>query len=106
MRVKSIGLILLAVSVLALTWVLVSTELPTRTLAWGITVSAAKAEKVVVFSCFLSDGGLLRVEASSSSVNAPVVSPGTECAQALADVLAAGFKLESVEAVDHAQSLV
>jgi hypothetical protein len=34
---------------------------------------------------------------SSSSAGAPIVMSGAECAQALADVLSAGFKLQEVK---------
>ncbi len=64
--------------------------------------SADGAKEVVIINCTLSPPGPVlkdgyEVALSSNSAGAPVVSSGTECAQAVADVLSAGFKLKTVK---------
>ena len=57
---------------------------------------------VVVMACHANDEGTpahipFEVRASSSSTNAPNVESGSNCAQALADLLSAGFTIEDVQ---------
>jgi hypothetical protein len=54
---------------------------------------APAPSQVVMFSCAGDMGGILVVQAASSSVGAPSVSAGSSCSQALQDVLTAGFKI-------------
>lgn len=64
--------------------------------------SAAPVKDVVVLVCVAKDEGApahipFEVWASSSSQSAPVVESGSNCAQALADLLSAGFAIEDVQ---------
>jgi len=59
--------------------------------------------QVVILNCetdIVSSGHPNTVIASSSSAGAPVVNLGTDCAQALTDVLNAGFKPIAIQASD------
>lgn len=67
--------------------------------------SARPAGDVVILQCFPSYEGNpenpnIRVSASSSSENAPVIESDTDCAQALADLINAGFKIKDVQPAD------
>jgi hypothetical protein len=71
--------------------------------------SADGIKGVVIINCGIKYGEFLPgpdpfpeaigydVPFSSSSAGAPIVTSGAECAQAVADVLSAGFKLQEVK---------
>ena len=69
----------------------------------AMPISNAGAEitgsDVVILICVLDQGNYTNiiVFSSSSSTNAPTVASGTSAAQALADLFAAGFKIEDVQ---------
>jgi hypothetical protein len=92
-------------------WMVLSASLLTVLWTWGgnpssFDASAAGKEsqsKAVIILCVVNtgppEGGgpiSIIVFGSSSSTGAPVVQSGSECAQALASVLAAGFQLDNV----------
>lgn len=94
-------------------WMVLSASLLTVLWTWGgnpssVDASAARKEnqsKAVIIQCVLENTSgdpagagpyIIRVFSSSSSAGAPVVQNGSECAQAIASVLAAGFELDNV----------
>jgi hypothetical protein len=92
-------------------WMVGSASLLAALWTWGgnpliFDASAAEKEsqsKAVIVLCVVNtgppEGGgptSITVFGSSSSAGAPVVQSGSECAQALASVLAAGLQLDNV----------
>lgn len=94
-------------------WMVLSASLLAVLGTWGgipliFDASAAAKEsqsKAVIIQCVLENTNpdpagagpyIIRVFASSGSAGAPAVQNGSECAQALASVLAAGFQLDNV----------
>jgi hypothetical protein len=66
-------------------------------------VFAAKSTEVAVLNCeidIVSTSHPNLVLAYSNSAGAPTIGLGTDCAQALADLLNAGFKVKSINASD------
>ena len=85
-------------------WMVLSASLLAVLWTWGGNASsydapAARNSQAVVIVCF-NNGPVanppILVYSSSSSTGAPAVPVGSECAQALASVLTAGFELSSV----------
>jgi hypothetical protein len=71
---------------------------PTDTTNGGtILPNARDAAIVMCGQDFTTGGGALLVFSASVSANGPAVAPGTACAQALADLFAAGFGVIDVQ---------
>ena len=84
----------LSVSLLAVLWTWGG-----NALSFDASTARSSQSQAVVFICLNNGQGAnppILVLSSSSSVGAPVVLPGSECAQALASVLTAGFQLSNV----------
>jgi hypothetical protein len=65
--------------------------------ALGSATNANAQEEVVILICaprLNVSPPQIRVVASSSSDNAPAITPGTSCAQALSDLIDEGFQIE------------
>ncbi len=83
--------ILLSVPILVAVSVLVSTSVSINSFAQV----QPRGQEVVIFLCAESDT-TFTVTSSSSSADAPTVASGTNCAQALADLLALRFRIVRV----------
>jgi hypothetical protein len=71
---------------------------PTDTQNGGLVLPTARDAAIVMCGQdFTTGGGALLVFSASVSANGPAVSPGTACAQALADLFAAGFGVIDVQ---------
>lgn len=61
---------------------------------------AEGSEEVVILVCTLDTlffPSPIILSATNSSANAPLITPGTGCAQAIADLLRANFKIKDVQ---------
>ena len=97
MKGKFCRVLVLSVSLLAVLWTCIGN--PSSSDAAGSEIHG----KAVIIQCVVNtgppEGGappVILVYGTSSSEGAPVVQNGSQCAQALASVLAAGFQLFSV----------
>jgi hypothetical protein len=63
----------------------------------GAFVPARDAAIVMCGQDFSTGGGAMLVFSASVSANGPAIAPGTACAQALADLFAAGFSVIDVQ---------
>ena len=73
------------------------TTTTTDTTTPGAFVPARDAAIVMCGQDFSTGGGALLVFSASVSSNGPAIAPGTACAQALADLFAAGFNVIDVQ---------
>ena len=69
----------------------------TDTTTPGSFIPARDAAIVMCGQDFSTGGGALLVFSASVSTNGPAIAPGTSCAQALADLFAAGFSVIDVQ---------
>ena len=70
------------------------------TLALVQGTSAGPKRDVVLLRCTETAGQPIGVAQSSSSAGAPVIAADTSCAQALADLLNAGFRIQAARGED------
>jgi len=69
-------------------------------IANNASAESSRDQEVVILMCgtrFDLNPPVMSVMASSSSSNAPTVSFGTVCAQALSDILGQGFRIKDVQ---------
>ena len=64
------------------------------------TSQAAAPSKVVFLECVIVIGGGATVDAFSGSTDAPVITLGSSCAQAIATILDAGLSLQASDMSD------